>query len=158
MTCRPGHPPRHPDFEIGNSLHLTHGARSERAIEDRAAEIRPRLLEVAPWLDRDEFMPAVARYARAEARELLAHAYIEQVTAEKGFGAVSVRLLEATSAAANTAGRLAAQLGLDPTSYARLRATLGAAATTENALAAMADRGRQFIDSRQPTEDEEPAE
>ncbi len=126
--------PRHPDFEPGNTAALVHGGDSPRTIEARAAEVREQLFEIAPWLDKAAFVPAVARFLRAEAREQLIHQHIAEVSAEKGAGAVPQRLWESATACANASMKASALLGLDPQSYARLRATTGAAASTEASL------------------------
>jgi len=121
-------------FEPAHTLSLIHGAESERTIEARAAEVRVQLFEIAPWLDQAAFVPAVARFLRAEARELLIHEHIVKVSAEEGTGAVPQRLWESATACANASMKASALLGLDPQSYARLRATTGHAASTEASL------------------------
>lgn len=137
-----------PPFEPGHTHSLVHGASSERMIEARAAEVRVQLFELAPWLQQDAFVPAVARYLRAEARELLIHEHIAKVAAEKGAGAVPQRLWEAATACANASMRTSALLGLDPTSYAHLRATTGNAAAAEMSLASLIEEGRQTAAGR----------
>ena len=132
-----------PAFEEGHTLSLVHGADSPRTIEARAAEVRDRIFELAPWLQQDAFVPAVARYLRAEARELLIHEHIAKVAAEKGAGAVPQRLWEAATACANASMKASGLLGLDPQSYARLRATTGHAAATEATLADLRAQGSQ---------------
>ena len=131
-----------PAFEEGHTLSLVHGADSPRTIEARAAEVRERIFELAPWLQQDAFVPAVARYLRAEARELLIHEHIAKVAADKGAGAVPIRLWESATACANASMKASALLGLDPQSYARLRATTGHAATTEATLADLKAQGQ----------------
>ena len=79
--------PRHPDFEPGNTAALVRDGDSPRTIEARAAEVREQLFEIAPWLDKAAFVPAVARFLRAEAREQLIHQHIAKWSAEKGPGA-----------------------------------------------------------------------
>ena len=93
MSCRPGHPPRHPDFEVGNSVALRHGAQSPRAIAERAQQVHAELLTVAPWLNEPWMAPGLDRYLRACAREQLAHAGIEKAAAEKGPDRIPTRLL-----------------------------------------------------------------
>ena len=77
MTCRPGHPPRHPDFEPGNTVALTAGHRSERAIAARVPATRAELLEVAPWLADAADADAVARYLRVETRARMLDEWID---------------------------------------------------------------------------------
>jgi hypothetical protein len=137
-----------PAFTEGHTLSLVHGAESPRTIEARAAEVRVQLFEIAPWLDKAAFVPAVARFLRAEARELLIHKHIVKVAEEKGAGAVPQRLWESATACANASMKASALLGLDPQSYARLRATTGHAAATEATLADLAAHGREINECR----------
>lgn len=82
-----------PRFPRRNQLAKVHGGSSERAIKARAAEVRSHIFEAAPWLaDQPAYLPAIARYPRAEARELLIHEHILKVADEKGTGAVPQRL------------------------------------------------------------------
>ena len=138
-------------FEPGHTLSLVHGGYSETAIEARAAEVRTQLFDLAPWLQKDVFVPAVARFLRAEARERLIHEHIVKVSDEQGPGAVPQRLWEAATACANASMKASALLGLDPQSYARLRATTGTAATTEAGLADLKAAGRQIVQTHQPS-------
>lgn len=138
------------DAGPGNTLALKHGADSERFIAERAVEVKTRILELAPWVDKDVFIPAVARYMRAEARELLLHDFITDVAVRKGVGAVPQRLWEQATAATNAAGKAAADLGLTPQSYARLRATTGHAAATEAGLDKLLEQGRTIVEQHQP--------
>jgi hypothetical protein len=144
VTCRPGHPPRHPDFEPGNVLALTHGAQSGRAIEARAAEVHEQLLELAPWCDRPHFLPSVSRYLQAAAREALLHSHIVRLSADKGPGAVPARVWESATAATRLAHTLAGDLGLTPLGEARLRAVAGTAAVTELSLADLMAQGAEI--------------
>jgi hypothetical protein len=144
MTCRPGHSPRHPDFGPGNSLALTHGAQSERAIAAKAAEVHEQLLELAPWCDRPHFLPSVNRYLQAASREALLHSHIVRLSADKGPGAVPARVWESATAATRLAHNLAGDLGLTPLGEARLRAVAGTAAVTEVTLADLMAEGRQI--------------
>ena len=102
-------------FADGNSVALTHGAYSGRAIEAKAATVRETLLEVAPWLDQQEYAPAVARFLRAEARSLLLDEAIRNQAAERGGpDKVAMRLWEQPTAADRLAAQLGNVLGLDP--------------------------------------------
>jgi hypothetical protein len=142
VTCRPGHPPRHPDFAEGNTFSLTHGADSERAIEAKAAEVHEQLLELAPWCDRPHFLPSVNRYLQAAGREALLHSHIVRLSADKGPGAVPARVWESATAATRLAHTLAGDLGLTPLGEARLRAVAGTAAVTEVTLSDLMAEGR----------------
>jgi len=138
---------RHPPFGEGNVVAVRHGANSPRAIAVRAAEVHEELLEVAPWLDRTEFLPAVHRYLQAAAYEQLLIDYVN----ERGVGNVAPRVLEQKNAATNTASKLAKDLGLDPIGHARLRAVAGAAEVTALTLADLELEGRRIRERRELT-------
>ncbi len=131
-----------PPFEPGNDVAVRHGAESERFIAERAEQVHAAILEVAPWIDEPHFLPEVARYLRACAREELLHSAIEQVAAAKGADKVPSRQWEQATAAARLASQLAAGLGLTPAGHARLRAVAGTAAVTEVTLADLMAEGR----------------
>ncbi len=114
-----------PPFERGNRAALKHGAFSEQLATETAQTIAPHLFELAPWLNRPEYVHGVARYLRAEAISLIAFEAIERIAATDGAENVPGRLFEAHNAASNTAMRQGSLLGLDPTSRARLVALLG---------------------------------
>ncbi len=135
-------------FEPGNTKALVHGANSERSLEAKAAEVRAHLVELAPWCDKPAFAPALARFLRAEARELLLHEHIERVVASEGAGAVSAKVWEQVTAAANSAAKLSGLLGLDPSSYARLRATVGQADVSQATYAELISGGQEIADRR----------
>ena len=137
MTCRPGHPPRHPDFEPGNELALRHGTYSPRAVAERAALVHASLLEVAPWCAEDRYLPSVNRYLQATARETLAH------EALMAGGKLSTRLLETATAAARLAWQMGDQLGLTPAGHARLKMLTAGGEHAEASLADLAEQGRQ---------------
>jgi hypothetical protein len=146
-------------FQPGNTAAVTHGARSPRIIEAKAAEVHTELLEVAPWLDRDEFLPAVVRYLQACAREQLLHEHITRLSADDGPGAVSSRTWEQATAAARLAAKLGQDLGLDPIGHARLRAVAGAAEVTAITLADLQATGREIMARRTAIDaDAEPTE
>ncbi|MGH9120468.1 MAG: hypothetical protein ACRDYC_00750, partial [Acidimicrobiales bacterium] len=137
-----GHPARHPDFAPGNVEHVTHGARSPRIVEERAASMRTGLLDVAPWLDCPEYAMATARFLRAEARALLLHSWIVEVSKTQGVGKVAVRLWEQVTAADRLAAQLGNVLGLDPLGLARLRQATAGSVLAESSLAGLAAEGR----------------
>ncbi|MGA7419287.1 MAG: hypothetical protein WBW80_14930 [Acidimicrobiales bacterium] len=148
MTCRPGHAPRHPDFEPGNTFSLVHGADSPRAIAERAEEIHGALLDAAPYLDEPRFLPAVSRYLQAAAREALLHQHIVDTSDAKGPGAVSSRLWEQATAAARLSAKLGSDLGLDPLGHARIRALSVGAEATQAGLSDLRERGRKHVERR----------
>ena len=144
MTCRPGHPPRHPDFEPGNTLSLKHGADSPRAIAARAAEVHSELLLAAPYLDDPKFIPAVSRYLEAAARESLLHQHIATLCESKGPAAVPSRVWEQATAATRLAAKLGSDLGLDPLGHARIRALSAGASVDEASREDLLARGREI--------------
>src|ERR1039458_195818 len=105
-----------PPFEDGNSVALTHGAYSERAIAERAKDVHARLLEIVPWCNEPQYAPSVSRYLEATAGEQLAH---EALTT--GAAKLSPRLLEAVTSAARLAWRMGDELGLTPAGHAKLK-------------------------------------
>jgi hypothetical protein len=130
---------RAPEFEPNNTAALVHGAYSEAAIAERAADVRGELLAHAPYLDEARFYPAVHRYLTACAREQLAHeALMARGMAAKG----STRLLEVATAAARLAAKLGSDLGLDPIGHAKIRA-LWAGAGASEAAASLAELGAE---------------
>lgn len=127
-----------PPFEPGNTANLTTGLDSERAIEAKAAEVHDAILSVAPWLAEPQYLPSVARYIRASARELLAHRAI-LAAGEK----VSPRLVEAATAAARLAQAMGAEMGLTPRGHASLRLLLAEGAGAEIGLEDLIEKGRK---------------
>ena len=129
--------------EPGNTLALKHGADSERFIAERAEQVHAAILEVAPWINEPHFLPEVARYLRACAREELLHSAIEQVAAAKGADKVPSRQWEQATAAARLASQLAAGLGLSPLGHAKLRAITAGAEVAQVGLADLMAQGRE---------------
>src|SRR5664280_988312 len=148
MSCRPDHPPRHPDFETGNDLSTVHGANSPRAIATRAQEVHADLLAAAPYLDQPQWMPAVNRYLEAAARESLLHHHIATLSESKGAGAVPSRVWEQATAATRLAAKLGSDLGLDPVGHARIRALSAGASVDEAAIADLQRRGAEIRAAR----------
>jgi hypothetical protein len=140
MTCRPGHPARHDDFQPGNVVALKHGAYSERSIAERAELVRPLLYEVCPWLHPTQDVIAVNRFLRAESRALILHDYITGLVDGKGAQAVPQRVWEQATAADNLAAKLGSALGLDPTGRAKLQLTV---ASTDAVLDDVQANGRR---------------
>lgn len=136
-----------PPFEAGNTAALTHGARSERTIESKVAELRVALFEVAPDLDQPRFAETIERYLRAVAREKLLHDFLM----ERGPENVGQRLWEGATGAANAAQKMADALGLTPSGYHRLKALWGEGIRAEHdvaALESLAARGAEIRASR----------
>lgn len=139
-----------PPFEPGNKAALRHGAYSPSVIEAKAAEFRERLFDVCPWIDPDRDVVAVARFLRAEARALMLHQLILDISAERGAEKVPVRTWEQAAAADRLAAQLGNVLGLDPTGRARLQQTV---ASTEATLADLKDQGRAIVARRNQQRD-----
>ena len=119
MSCREGHPPRHPDFAEGNAHALVHGARSPRVIDPLAAEVVAEAVEDAPYLAEPKFRASVMAWAREEARCLVLADYLDVngLHDEEGH----LRPAEQAMHRAETrAANLRSRLGLDPLSRARL--------------------------------------
>jgi hypothetical protein len=109
--------------EPGNLRRLTHGARSDRLVEPRAADLAGQVLDAHPHLDARRDGPAVLRYARLLARIERVEAWLEaqpdpdfRDPAEGEVHAVLARLDKWTGSAALAEARL----GLDPMARARL--------------------------------------
>jgi len=139
FTPRPARNYSWPPFEPGHTLSVKHGADSERAIEARAAELRPKLFELCPWLEEHDVI-AVARFLRVEARSLILDAYMAEIIDQQGPGKVPIRMWEQANATDRLAGDLGSKLGLDTAGRAQLRQTV---ASTTATLADLADQGRQ---------------
>ena len=136
-----------PPFEDGNPSKLVHGANHEPTIEARAAEVHAEILTVAPWLDSDEYAPAVARYLRAEARAQLLHAHIMATCETKGPDKVPSRVWEQATAADRLSAELGNVLGLDPIGRARLKQLASSAEISLLTLGELARQGRALRES-----------
>lgn len=136
-----------PPFEDGNTAALVHGGYSGRSVAERAELVRADLYRVAPWLeDQPSFAIAVERFLAVEARARIFAEHIERLAAEKGAGAIPTRIAEVANATARLANDLGAQLGLDPLSFAKIRA-LGASVGRDEAatgLARLRAQGREI--------------
>ena len=127
-----------PPFEDGNTAALVHGGYSDRSVAERAELVRADLYSVAPWLEgQPSWAVAVERFLRTEARARIFAEYIERLAAEQGAGAVPLRAVEVANAADRLAADLGATLGLDPLSFAKIRA-LGASVGRDEATAGLA--------------------
>lgn len=140
---------RHEFFERGNTFARRHGARHEATVAPLAAEIEAELAALAPWARREMFAPARRRYARAEAvaellwRYLVEHGPVDdEGNPRPALGALS--RWEATAA------NRAADLGLSPSAFAKLTATLAAVDQPDarEVLATLAAAGRKALEAR----------
>lgn len=139
-------------YEPGNLEHVTHGARSERLVAERAQVVRQNLLELCPWLDEARFAPEVARFLRCESQALMLHEYIEKLVSESGVGAVPIRLWESSTAKERLASQTGAGLGLTPAGYAELRLLVADGTRAEASLAGLMEQGREVIAAREARE------
>jgi hypothetical protein len=127
-------PPPLPRPEPGNTVAGTHGMHSESLVNLRAEELRPRIIEAAPWTADPGFAGTLELYTRALATALMGSEFIAQVAAEKGYGKIAPCTIETVNASRNTAARLGTLLGLDPRSKAVIQSL---AASTEISLAGL---------------------
>jgi hypothetical protein len=129
--------------DAGRQLALKHGAESPAEVAKRAVLVNETLLEAAPWLAEDRFLPAVSLYLRSASRSSLLDEYIEKVAAEKGIEHVPARTLEQATAASNRAFKQAEALGITPAGFNKLKLLAAGAAGAEQTLADLAAEGRQ---------------
>jgi hypothetical protein len=129
VTCRPGHAPKHPDFEPGNELAfkpgndlaVRHGGFSAQRIGERARLIFEEVCQLAPHLATEENALALSAYAMSRARVELLSVAIEAAVAQAGAVKLGARIIEAVTAASREEAQQRASLGLDPRSLAELR-------------------------------------
>jgi hypothetical protein len=100
---------------------VVHGARSPEHVAIRAREIHARITDVAPWIKEDRYLPALARYLNAAAKESLLDDYIDRVVADKGVEAIPMKVFEALNASRRIAWQMSAELGLTPKGYGALK-------------------------------------
>ena len=150
VTCRPGHPPRHADFEPGNVHALTHGAHSPRRWRPIAEQLVADAIAASPWLARPAFRFSVEAWAKAEARSYLIDAWLdEQATVSKpgdldddGNPRAAAALSDQLTKRAES---LRARLGIDPGSMARLLASFAAVPGGEDVLASLRAEGARLV-------------
>jgi hypothetical protein len=113
-------------FEVGNRAAETHGALSPRAVAPLADNLASELSAVAPWCGQGAFASAVAAWAWAEAQASLLRVYVDEqgMLDAEGRPLPALGLLERVEA---RAARLRGELGLTPSSWAKLVARLGSA-------------------------------
>jgi hypothetical protein len=141
-------PPPLPPPPRDNKIAVRHGMHSEPLVNLRADELRPRVIDAAPWTADPAFSGTLELYCRALATALMGLEYIAQVTAEKGYGKVAPRTIETCNGMLNSAARLGSLLGLDPKAKATIMAL---SASTESSLASLdrlAETGARAISNR----------
>ena len=147
MTCRPGHAPKHPEFDSGNTASQKHGATSARRWHPVAEQLAHDVLSVAPWLTRPAFRQAVAAWSVVEAKAALVDAWLDAngLLDDDGVPHPANALADRLHARAIT---LRGQLGLDPVSFAKLLAIFAGVPGGEDALEALKAEGRRLIEAR----------
>lgn len=150
-----------PPFEKDNTAAVRHGAWSARKISPIAEELAVDLLEVAAadpglvHLTRPIFRPAIRAWARVEARIELLSTWLDARTAGADPGDLTADgdIRPAADLLARLEGQALkhrAQLGIDPTSLARLQRDATTARSFD--LAALLSA----VDNQEPTDDEAP--
>jgi hypothetical protein len=136
-----------PPFEPGNAAATTHGAHSERRWRPLAEQLVTEALAEAPWLTRPAFRLAVRAWSVAEAKAVLVDTWLDEhgLLDDHGVPHPANALADRLHARAIT---LRGQLGLDPTSFAKLLATFAAVPGGEDALEALKAEGRRLIEAR----------
>jgi len=146
----PAFPGQRPPFPMGNELSLQYGAYSPRTIEPVAAGIVEQLLadDQVAYLRAPAYRVSVWRYATAQAREDLLHAFMVAHGDDCQGCKRCVGLEDRWRILSTTAGRTAQRLGLDPLSRARLGKDV-AQGRAADAAAIMAELHRQELERKQ---------
>lgn len=151
MTCREGHPPRHPDFTEGNQVALKHGAYSGDVLPAAEAILANLLPTLPDYLREARYGPAVRAYAVCLTRldrvtawleaQPVAEGGIPELTADGEVRAAMVLLLRLE----READRHRTGLGLTPLAAARLGrdVTQAQQSITQVLAARQAERERQ---------------
>ena len=113
MTCRPGHPPRHPDFEPGNVVAVKHGAWSPRHVDPLATELVEQVTTSVDWL-RPCDSSAVWAWARCEARVQLVTQFLMDHGGDLGADDATRRASDLLTRLEARAESLRSKLGFDP--------------------------------------------
>jgi hypothetical protein len=145
MTCRPGHAPRHPDFENGNTAAEKHGAHSVRRFRPLADQLKAEVIAEAPWLSRPAFKWAVEAWAVAEAKARIVDDWLNDHDIMEPEAAPANALSDRLHA---RAGALRPRLGLDAEALSKLLATFAGVPGAEDALDALKAEGRRLIEAR----------
>jgi hypothetical protein len=136
-----------PPFEPGNEAATKHGANSERRWRPLADQLAADALALAPWLARPAFERAVSAWAVAEAKASLVDDWLDEhgLLNEDGIPHPANALSDKLHARAQS---LRSQMGMDPTSFARLLATYAGVPGAESALDALRAEGRRLVEAR----------
>jgi hypothetical protein len=126
---------RHPPFESGNTAALKHGATSPRLVAPLAETLAAEIAEVAPWTSQCAFRGAVESLAWTWAQATVLRAWMNENGALDAKG----RPRPAVALSERLEGRicqLRASLGMTPTAWSKLVATMGST-DVESAAAAL---------------------
>lgn len=137
-----------PPASVANRLALKHGADSEREVTPVAEALAVELVQVAPWCQRAAFAPAVAAWSRAEAQVQLVMAWLDHHGllddgGEPRRAATYLLRLEASAAHRRS------ELGLTPTAFAKLLASLEGRPEAAGEREAMLAEAQAIIDARE---------
>lgn len=116
----------HVPFTDGNLAAMKHGAFSPRLVGERAADLRPQLDEVAPWIAASDDL-AVEHLATCLARYRMLDEYVATFAAEHGVAAVKPYLWAEVSRAESNLQKALEGLGLNPAGRGKLARDLGVA-------------------------------
>ncbi len=160
MTCRPGHPPRHPDFEPGNVVAVKHGAWSPRRVDPLATELVEQVTSSVDWL-RPCDSSAVWAWARCEARVQLVTEFLMDHGGDLGADDATRRASDLLTRLEARAESLRSKLGFDPLSRARLGRDVAASKVDLASIIAkgaeIASRRLEAIDATEvPADENEP--
>lgn len=144
---------RRPPFEEGNAAALAHGAYSPRIVDPVAEELLDAVLgqDATAHLGAPQYAPALAAWARAEARIVVLERWLAEHAAQAGVldaeGELlpAVKLLERVERRAES---LRSRLGLDPKSEADLTRSRADASRSIADLDGLRQRGREVLEQR----------
>jgi hypothetical protein len=128
-----------PPFQSGNTLAVTHGARSPRVIEPMAAELRDRALAAAPYLGDARWAGELEAWSRAEARVQVLLAYEDRVGGPLADDGTPRSHLGELHRAETRAQSARDRLGLNPAAAARLASYLASAERSVSLARLMAE-------------------
>lgn len=126
-----------PPFTAGHELSLKHGAHSPGKLRPIVDELLVGLAEVAPWSSVPAFRPVVEAWAFAEAKAISYRRWFDERGLEDDKGQ-PLAGLEQWDRAERRAANLRVELGLTPSSLARLMATYAGVDQEASAVGAAA--------------------
>ena len=134
-----------PPFAAGNKLAVRHGAYSRELVAAKATEVLAELQEHAPYLDSLLDQMPMEQLLDAEAKRRMISEYIDVKVAEAGIEAVKPNVLTEYTRLTAVAQKAASDLGLTPTSRAKLLKDTGwARRLADEGVHQVAQRGREY--------------